>query len=225
MKLTPQQYTSKLLERFDQNRNEENAKAMTAYVRDLFPFYGIKKPERAALIKAQVEAHDLPKGELLKDVCRLLWKEREREAHHAAIDLMELQVKKLDSSFLTFFEELIPVNAWWDSIDTISPRLAGPMLQRFPELIKEYPDRWIESDNFWFQRSAILFQLKYRYQTNPDILFRYIKKVAHSDEFFLQKASGWALRQYSRYNPEAIRDFIDNNTLPKLTVREGGKYI
>jgi len=218
-------FVKSLIQKFEANYNDENAKAMAAYLKNKFLHYGLKKPLRAEIIKAFVEEHDLPKGEELKKVVRELWKEKHRESHHAAMDLMELQVKKLDETFLAFFEELLPQNAWWDTVDVLSPRLTGRLLKRFPHLIEQYPKRWIRIDNFWMQRAAILFQLKYREQTDADLLFEFILEVADSKEFFLQKAAGWSLRQYGRYNPEAVRHFIANHTLSKLTVREGSKYI
>jgi 3-methyladenine DNA glycosylase AlkD len=126
---------------------------------------------------------------------------------------------------LPVLEELIGVRSWWDTVDFLAPKLAGPLLLRYPELIGTYPGRWIESDNIWYQRSAILFQLDYKQQTDAQRLFDYIRRRADSREFFVQKAAGWALRQYSKTAPDAVREFIAGNELPPLTVREGLKWV
>lgn len=86
-----------------------------------------------------------------------------------------------------------------------------------------FPERF-NGDELWLQRSAILFQLKYKEKTNETLLYRYIRQNTDSKEFFIQKAVGWALREYSKTNPESVKHFIEENRLPKLSIREGSKY-
>ena len=45
-----------------------------------------------------------------------------------------------------------------------------------------------------------LFQLKYKKNTNIVILTKAILKNNNTKEFFIDKAIGWALRQYARTN-------------------------
>ncbi len=120
---------------------------------------------------------------------------------------------------------LIISNSWWDSIDFISPKLVGYVFKTYPELIPTYTDKWIESDNFWLQRSAILFQLKYKQNTDFELLKSIILRLNTEEEFFIRKSIGWALREYSKTNPKAVKDFIENNELKPLSAKEGLKFI
>ncbi len=222
---TPQLYVSTVRELYQQHANPENAVQMKRYMKNQFEFFGLKKPERAELSKQVIQNQDIPEGTDLKEVCRLCFQEEKREMQYFVNDLLGKRTKLLDDSFLETFEVLILQKSWWDTVDFLAPKLAGKILLRYPNKISQYPGRWIQSENFWLQRSAILFQLDYKEKTNQQLLFSFILKRANSKEFFVQKAAGWALREYSKTNPEAVRTFIENNTLPKLTVREGSKRL
>ena len=110
-------------------------------------------------------------------------------------------------------------------ITSLEAKIAGLHFRRFPELTRPVTGRWMASDNFWLQRVCLLFQLLFREKTDAELLFRYIRQVAHSKEFFLQKAAGWALREYSKTDPEAVVQFIQTEILAPLTKREGMKWL
>jgi len=126
--------------------------------------------------------------------------------------------------FIEFLEELILANSWWDTVDWIS-KLVGMHFKRFPQLIVPVTERWMDSGNFWLQRVCLIFQLSYKEKTDADLMFKYVRRVADSKEFFLQKGAGWALRQYSRTNPEAVREFLASTRLSALTKREAMRLI
>lgn len=221
----PQSYVFAVRKLYQQHAHSENAVQMKRYMKNQFEFFGIKKPERVELSRQIIQSQGVPEGNALKDICRLCFQEEQREMQYFVNDLLGKRTKQLDDSFLEIFETLILQKSWWDTVDFLAPKLAGKILLRYPNKISQYPDRWIQSENFWLQRSAILFQLDYKAKTNQQLLFSFILKRANSKEFFVQKASGWALREYSKTNPDAVREFIENNPLPKLTVREGLKRL
>ncbi|WP_269083730.1 DNA alkylation repair protein [Peribacillus butanolivorans] len=99
------------------------------------------------------------------------------------------------------------------------------MFSTYPKLIPQYSDLWIEDENIWLQRSAILYQLHYKGGTDEERLFRYIIRRANSDEFFVQKAIGWVLRQYGKTNPESVKSFVLNHQLKPLSKREALKHL
>ena len=121
-------------------------------------------------------------------------------------------------------EELIRTQSWWDTVDGIN-KLVGLHFKRYPELIRPVTERWMASEYFWLQRVCIIFQLTYRAQTDQELMFAYIRRVAHSKEFFLQKAAGWALRQYAKTNPAAVQQFLDTTAVAPLTRREAMKAL
>lgn len=117
-------------------------------------------------------------------------------------------------------EWLISTKSWWDTVDAIAPKPVGKIAASYPEVIEETLDGWAVHENMWLRRAAILFQLKYKEKTDDALLYRYILKNADSKEFFIQKAIGWALREYSKTNPASVKEFIENHKLAPLSVRE-----
>lgn len=214
----------KLTALFEKNRNDDNAGPMKKYMKDHFPFLGIKSPLRKELEKQFFKETEILKEDCSKDFVVGLWKKDEREYLYTAITYIGKYIKKLQKDIIPFLEELITNKSWWDSVDSIAP-LVGELARKYPEVIKETIDRWCVDDNLWLRRSAILFQLKYKNQTNEALLYDYIVKNAHSNEFFIQKAIGWALREYSKTNPVSVKAFIEGNKLASLSVREGSKYL
>lgn len=210
---------------FREKGNPEVAFYQMKYMRNQFPFFGLKAPEWMALAKVVIAENGIPQGEDLKTLVRLCYDDEHREMQFFGLELVQRSIGKQPENFIHFLEELITTKSWWDTVDWLAAKMVGTHLKRYPGLVPSFPDRWIESDNIWLQRTAILFQLKYKKDTDAALLFRYILRRAGSREFFVQKGAGWALREYSKTDPEAVRHFIQNNKLPALTRREGLKRI
>lgn len=207
--------------------NSKNAKQMKAYMKNHFSFYGVKSPERKAIqqpwlseIKHSLATHN--KWELIFE----LWQLDEREFQLVAMDLLN-SFKKSEWLLedISKFEELITTKSWWDSVDTIASNSLGEYFRKFPEQQKMVTQKWSDSGNIWLMRSCLIFQLKYKNDVDFNLLSVLIRKFQSNNEFFIQKAIGWSLRQYSKYNPEAVRDFMAKIKLSGLATREASKYI
>ena len=209
---------------FEEHRNDDNAGPMRKYMKDHFPFLGIKSPLRKELEKQFFKETGILKEEFNKDFVVGLWEKDEREYQYTAITYTGKFIKKLPKDAIQFLERLITTKSWWDSVDSITP-LVGELARKYPELVEETINHWSVDDHYWLRRVAILFQLKYKQQTNEALLYDYMVKNADSKEFFLQKAIGWALREYSKTNPESVKAFIEGNQLAPLSIREGSKYL
>ena len=216
---------SHLVTLFENNRNPENAVPMQQYMKNHFPFLGIKTPLRRQLTRDFYKETGLLKQELNLELVTDLWMKDEREYQYAAQDYLVKSHKKINSSHLPFIKNLITTKSWWDTVDILAPHIVGKIAKETPSIINAKIDGWAFGEHLWLIRSSILFQLKYKEQTNEAILYKYIKANADSNEFFIQKAIGWALREYSKTNPESVKRFIEGNTLANLSVREGSKYI
>ncbi|WP_144551843.1 DNA alkylation repair protein [Bacillus sp. X1(2014)] len=210
---------------FEANRNEANAGPMEKYMKDHFPFLGIKKPNRSVLEKQFFKETGLLKEPFNQEFIRDLWAKDEREYQYTGLVYMEKSLKKLEKIDLPFMEELIQTKSWWDTVDAISPKPVGEIAKRFPDVVAETIDGWATHDYLWLRRAALLFQLKYKENTNEELLYQYIRLNADSKEFFIQKAIGWALREYSKINPDSVKKFIQATKLAPLSVREGSKYL
>jgi 3-methyladenine DNA glycosylase AlkD len=209
-----------LIQRMEDQRNPDTAEAMSAYMRDQFPFLGIKTPERREIVKSFLKLNP-PEQEWTQ----ALWELPEREYQYTALDILHKLRKKLGPHDLPFIESLITSRSWWDTVDLLASNIAGFILHKEPLLQAEYGEKWIHSDNMWLNRTAILYQLHYKKDRDESTLYRYILTHAASPEFFLQKAIGWALREYSKVNPESVASFIERENLKPLSKREGLKWI
>ena len=187
---------------------------------------GIKTENRRAILKhLWKENHPEIKSDF-RSICWSLFNKKEREFHYCAIEIL---IKELKGNYtkkdIEFIEKLIITNSWWDSVDTIAKYMLGTYLMEFPAEIDSVIDGFSCSENKWLNRSAILFQLGYKEKTNFDLLKEICKKHQDSKEFFIQKAIGWALREYAKTNPEAIRNFVLNTDLKPLSKKEALKNI
>lgn len=212
---------------FEKANNSIHAVQMEAYMKNHFKFIGIRSPERKVIQKPFLtEFHTslslLQRWEIIFE----LWKKDEREYQLFAMDLLN-KFKKSDFVLTDIeqLETLITTKSWWDSVDTIAPNTLGVYFQKFPHQQKIITNNWSVSGNIWLQRSCLIFQLKYKNNVNFELLSSLIRKFQSNNEFFIQKAIGWSLRQYSKYKPEKVRDFLAENKLSNLATREASKYI
>ena len=133
--------------------------------------------------------------------------------------------KKAGHDAIHLYERLITDESWWDTIDLIAPSLVGYHLQQYPEERMQYINKWISSGNIWLQRSCILFQLKYKLDVDTRLLSSIILELKDSREFFIRKAIGWMLREYSKSDPGFVVRFVQNNELSGLSHREALKWL
>ncbi|MDQ1143474.1 3-methyladenine DNA glycosylase AlkD [Bacillus sp. SORGH_AS 510] len=210
---------------FEANRNETEAGPMKKYMKDHFSFLGIKSPIRKELEKEFFKETGIVKEPFDQEFIIELWKKNEREYQYTALTYIEKMLKKLKKDDLALMERLVLEKSWWDTVDAIAAKPVGRIAEMYPEVIEETIDGWAMDENMWLRRTAILFQLKYKEKTDEDRLYRYIRSNSYSNQFFIQKAIGWALREYSKTNPASVRRFINENTLAPLSVREGSKYV
>lgn len=211
---------------FEASRNPTIAKWQGKYMKDLFPFFGIQKPVRAVLQKELLKATHIREEKELFALVELLWEKQEREFHYFACDLCIKSLPICSANALDHLEKMIRKHSWWDSVDTIAAHLVGPFLQRYPERKKEL-DRWIDDPHLWIRRSALIFQLRYKQETDHDLLFAYVKKRMGEKEFFIRKAIGWALREYAKTDPKKVMLFVKtySTLLSPLSVREATRRL
>ncbi|MCD1261456.1 DNA alkylation repair protein [Paenibacillus athensensis] len=218
-------YTQKLEACLRDRGNRQIKPAMEAYQRNQFPFLGIRSPELAVLLRAFWQEEGLPAADELLIVVAELWALPEREYHYAAMQLLEKRRKLLTPQSLALLERLIVDKAWWDTVDLLASQTVGGLLLRHPELIDDAVARWMASGHMWLQRTALLFQLKYKQRTDTELLFDCIRRLAGSREFFIRKAIGWALREYAKTDAAAVRAFVASVELSPLSVREALKRV
>jgi 3-methyladenine DNA glycosylase AlkD len=218
-------YVRDLKTLFLKHANHRNARPMKLYMRGQFEYLGIKGPELKALLKGHIASHGLPALSDLNQILRDLWSLREREFQYAATSLLGRFERQLPASFIRTLEYLIVTKSWWDSVDTIATGTLGVHFQRFPAVRDRTLTGWRKGKNFWLRRACILFQLNYGEDTDFPLMQRIIRENLGSGEFFINKAIGWALRQYTRVDPRAVRKFVRETPLHPLSAREALKWL
>ncbi len=203
-----------------------DAGPMEAYMKHRAPFLGVKTPARRACSKPLIGAsRHLDVDEVLTIACELR-AQPEREFHHVASDLLARNAQRLRATDLRALEGFVTTDAWWDTVDALASPTIGVMVLNHRE-VADAMDDWIESDDLWLARVAIIHQLQFKGRTDVDRLFRYCVRQAGHNDFFIRKAIGWALRQYARTDPKAVRDFVDEHRarLSGLSIREATKHL
>ena len=210
---------------FEENANPHNAKAMEAYMKGQFKLYGIKAPLRKSILKPiYPEVKRLERKEFLVLIERL-WSAEQRDYQYAAMEFLQKNKKKLTAEDVGFIESLITRKSWWDSVDMLASHMVGHLFKNDLALRDEWIERWMQSGNMWLQRTCLIFQLKYAQQQDFDLMKALILELKPINEFFIQKAIGWSLRQYARFNPVAVQEFVEENVdLSNLAKREALKH-
>ncbi len=223
--MNPELYSRLLFNHFKNAADRACAPAMEKYMLNQFPFFGIKAPDRRKLLSEFVKINGYPDPPALEEVVQRLWNMEERELHYAGMEIAARKQFLNDESRTGLYRQMITTKSWWDTVDFIAANLAGPWLRIYPHSIRPVTGEWMDSGNMWLQRSALLFQLRYREKTDTELLFQYIEKLSGSGEFFIRKAIGWALREYSKTDPILVEQFTNSHKLSGLSRREALKNI
>ncbi len=218
-------YTKQVIEAFEFHADPIKAESMKKYLKYKFDSFGIKAPVRKEISKHFFIKSNLPDAKDISQIVHELWDQPQRELQYFAIELLRKYYKTSTANWIDLYEQLIVKKSWWDSVDGLASGNVGAHFRKFPEQMHYYTFRWMTSENMWLERTSIIFQLKYREHTDFELLKSYIIPLSSSKEFFIQKAIGWALRQYSRTNPQAVENFVARQPLSKLSYCEALRLI
>ena len=208
------------------HKNTENAAKMEAYMKHHFSFLGIKTETRRAVFQDLWKKHKSEIQSNFREISWELFNKKEREFQYCGMEILITEIKKKylkeDDKLI---EQWIITNSWWDSVDVLAKYLLGGYLLQFPDKTLKVIERFSNSENMWLNRSAILFQLSYKQKTNFELLKSECEKHKYSNEFFIQKAIGWSLRDYGRFNPNAVKSYVENTNLKPLSKKEALRNI
>ena len=196
---------------------------MQAYMKNRFPFLGIPKPQLKATLKPHLKAAVREGGDWQTiDAC---WQAEAREYQYAALELLRAAQRQLTPADLPRLHRLITTKSWCDTIDSLD-RIVGGIALRYPE-INAVILKWSVDENFWLRRVAIDHQLLRKEKTDTALLAQILDNNLGQSEFFINKAIGWALRDYSKTNPEWVREYIESRRekMAALSIREASKYL
>lgn len=211
-------------EAFEQLRDEDNAKKMASYMRDKFKYYGIPTPKRKAVYKSILNK-EKKSGAVDWGFLEKCWNDEYREFQYVVMDYLTAMQKFLKYDDVAAIERFVRSKQWWDTIDGLD-RIVGN-IAFIDARINDLMLKWSEDDDFWVRRIAIDHQLCRKLDTNVELLEKIIVNNFGSSEFFINKTIGWSLRDYSKFNPEWVRGFIERyrDKMNPLSLKEASKYL
>lgn len=210
---------------FEQHSNPERATAMAAYMKNHFVFFGIASSRRRAISTDILRDRQWREEDALLDFAQACWQEPEREWQYLGLDLLVKHKKRLTPISSSVLEQLICEKSWWDTVDALASHSLGTLHQNFPAETRDWIDRWRVSDKLWLRRSCLLYQLKYKNDTDLVMQRRLIEENLANRDFFIQKAIGWSLREIAKTNPEWVKQTVDELGLDGLARREALKHM
>lgn len=209
---------------FENREDKENALAMAKYMRNKFKFYGLPTPKRKEIYKSFLK--DEKKNKIIDwDFLDKCYQDEHREFQYLVCDYLNAMIKYLTYEDIFKIKKYLKSKQWWDTIDFLDTVIGkiGLRDNRVDDLML----KWSKDEDFWIRRVAIDHQLCRKEKTNTKLLEQIVVNNFGSDEFFINKAIGWSLRDYSKTNPNWVRYFIDKykDKMNKLSIKEAGKYI
>ena len=215
---------SDLINDFEKNSNELLAESMEKYMQDKFRFLGIRGGTRTEIYKKYFP--DARKTKTIDwDFVESCWNKEEREFQYVVVYYLKAMQKFLKREDISRLKYLIVIKSWWDTVDLLA-KVVGSLVIRI-EGYDQIMLEWSKDSNIWLKRVAILYQLSLKEKVDKQVLERILVNNLGDSEFFINKAIGWALRDYSKFNSEWVREFIEKNKngIANLSLREASKYI
>jgi len=218
-------YIKPLSKAFEKAADPIVAEGQKAYMKNHFPFFGMKTEIRRGITSAHFKTQGLLDENSLYTVIYELWSLPQREFQYAAVELLHFHRKIFSRETIGCIEYCLTNKSWWDTVDALNTLGAGIYFEKFPDRIKTITGRWNRSNDIWLNRSSLLFQLKYKSGTDLELLSKYIVRLSTSKEFFIRKAIGWVLREYAKTDPQWVQKFVIENQLSPLSKKEALKNI
>ncbi len=215
---------SGLITELEENRNELLAESMSKYMQDKFRFLGVRGATRTEIYKKYFP--DARKSKAIDwDFIENCWNKEEREFQYVVVYYLKAMQRFLKREDISRLKYLIVTKSWWDTVDLLA-KVVGSLVIRI-EGYDQIMLEWSKDSNIWLRRVAILYQLSLKDKVDEQILDNILVNNLGDNEFFINKAIGWALRDYSKFNPEWVREFIKKNkdNMANLSIREASKYI
>ena len=215
---------NKLYEEMIQHKNEEQAQRMSKYMLNKFEYIGIKTPERRKIFKNFFSEYK-NEEKIDWEFVNKCWENKYREFQYVAADYLKNMKDKLTINDIPKFKRLILEKSWWDTIDNLDMTIGALALK--DSNVNKILLEWSLDENIWLRRIAIDHQLLRKEKTNTELLEKILKNNLGQAEFFINKAIGWALRDYSKISPEWVKNFIEENKekMAKLSIKEASKYL
>ncbi|MCD7113354.1 DNA alkylation repair protein [Limosilactobacillus agrestis] len=214
-----------LTQKFEQKQNPVRARQMEKYLRNQFICYGIQSKERRTIYHQKILA-DKKKANIDWQLLDAAWGDNHREQQYFVCDYLIALKQLLSYKDIVKIEKYVRSKQWWDTTDSLINPISYIGLQ--DHHVDQLMLKWSLDSDKWVRRVAIEYQLLRKERTNTQLLEQIIiNNLDGQKEFFIDKAIGWVLRDFSKTDPNWVKNFIQlhHNTLSKLSLREASKYL
>lgn len=205
----------------------EKALRMQAYMKTDMPFYGVQKGGRTPILRHAIKEFVPASADEYEGLVRALWALPHREEKYIALGVTRHHQKFIVPDQISLYRDLIVEGAWWDFVDEVATQLIRTLVISHPDNTWSAVDNWIDDEDMWLRRTAIICQVGAKEHTDSERLFDFCARRMHEKEFFIRKAIGWLLREYAKTDPEAVAGFINQyaDSMSGLSYREASKHI
>jgi 3-methyladenine DNA glycosylase AlkD len=222
-----ERFAREIEEQLRQMGDPARAEHEKAYLKSELRHFGASVPAIRKVAREAFSEHAPGRNELVQLV-QALWARPVHERRMAAVELLDLGVELLRPEDLRLVERLLRDSRTWALVDGLAASVAGPLVERNPELGATL-DRWAVDDDVWLRRSsllALLLPLR-RGAGEFDRFSRYADGMLDEREFFIRKAIGWVLRETGRKRPDLVYAWLEPRAsrASGITVREAVKYL
>jgi 3-methyladenine DNA glycosylase AlkD len=194
--------------------DKQFASDIKRYIKSPYEFYGVRVPEIRTLAKRLHEERNL------KDFYKTfdkLWESGYHEEMSLALYALQLYEQEFDMKTWKFLKPRLKEIHTWDQIDAVSSFIIGKILLKHPKLEKELL-KLSKSDNFWMRRIAIVSTLPRIKTGDVKLTMKLAEDYIEDEEPYIQKATGWMLREAGKKDPEIVKRFILKHIhMPSLT--------
>lgn len=207
--------------------NPDKAARMQAYMKTEMPFYGVQKPGLIPVLRHVVKNFPPSTRAEYERLVLALWRLPHREEKYIAQRVAVKHRQFMVPASLSLYRRFVVEGAWWDFVDEASTHMVRELVLEFPSEVWPRVDTWIDADDMWLRRSAIICQVGAKERTDADRLFSFCEQRAFEKEFFIRKAIGWSLREYAKTDAAAVAAFATSHRedLSGLSYREATKHI
>lgn len=197
---------------------------MSKYMKNKFEFFGVGAAERNEIWKPYFKEAKKTK-KIDWDFIEICFKHDKRECQYTAAYYLKYMQRFLVEDDISKLKELVLTKSWWDTVDILD-KVIGSIIYNNKNLHPIILE-WSKDDNIWLRRVAIDHQLLRKENTDEQLLEKILINNLNHKEFFVNKAIGWALRDYSKTNPQWVRNFIKvhKENMTSLSIREASKYL
>lgn len=200
------------------------------YMKSALPFHGVSMPDVRRIVRSALRDHPIDDQRDLVRTVTQLWDEvTHREQWYAALGILRAPRHRplRDGHLLHLYDHLVVTGCWWDVVDDVATHCLRELLVREPAELGELMRSWSIDEHLWRRRASLVCQVGAKGDTDLGLLHDVVVANVGDSDFFVRKGIGWALRDYSRTDPEWVRRFVAANetVMSPLSVREATKHL